>query len=399
MEKLVFSLIVSLIPLLTNAADKSGTRAGESNQTQDFVTDTLPNGFYYLDYFNCDMFVDKLAFKIISPEERTVELTNLRAAEMYGDRWIYRMDTMRIPKTIIWQDIVYTVKAIGPWAFCYSEIKHLEIPPTVTEIKEHAFSFIEELEELVIPNSVTKIGDYAFGGNVLHDRTLFPKKIVFPDSVTSWGENLFYSRRGDYIPLPDYVTKIPPLAYYDCGLEESPRLSENVDTISFAAFGDNPFETIELPENLKVIEKSAFSYCGNLKSVTIPASVVSIAEKSFYTDAMPVCSLDTLRLLSTTPPECGINWEGVNWKGEYEINTNTVIVVPDGTKGLYQVAWKLSLTPVYEESENTAINEIRSNDSTKTVYYSLDGRRLKSPQKGINIIRQSDGTTKKVIVK
>ena len=32
-------------------------------------------------------------------------------------------------------------------------------------------------------------------------------------------------------------------------------------------------------------------------------------------------------------------------------------------------------------------------------WYSLDGKKLSKPQKGINIIRYSDGTTRKVLVK
>jgi hypothetical protein len=31
--------------------------------------------------------------------------------------------------------------------------------------------------------------------------------------------------------------------------------------------------------------------------------------------------------------------------------------------------------------------------------YSLDGRRLSAPQRGINVLRMSDGTTRKVLVK
>ena len=31
--------------------------------------------------------------------------------------------------------------------------------------------------------------------------------------------------------------------------------------------------------------------------------------------------------------------------------------------------------------------------------YSLDGRRLAAPQKGVNILKMSDGTTRKVVVK
>ena len=33
------------------------------------------------------------------------------------------------------------------------------------------------------------------------------------------------------------------------------------------------------------------------------------------------------------------------------------------------------------------------------VWYSLDGKKLGKPQKGINILRYSDGTSKKVVVK
>ena len=32
-------------------------------------------------------------------------------------------------------------------------------------------------------------------------------------------------------------------------------------------------------------------------------------------------------------------------------------------------------------------------------YYSLDGKKLSAPQKGINVVKMSDGTSKKVLVK
>ncbi len=35
----------------------------------------------------------------------------------------------------------------------------------------------------------------------------------------------------------------------------------------------------------------------------------------------------------------------------------------------------------------------------KVGYYTTDGRKVPSPQRGINIVRYSDGTTKKVRVK
>ena len=47
----------------------------------------------------------------------------------------------------------------------------------------------------------------------------------------------------------------------------------------------------------------------------------------------------------------------------------------------------------------TNIDGIPTTTSAPEGYYSLNGRRLTAPTKGINIIRQSDGTTRKVIVK
>lgn len=45
----------------------------------------------------------------------------------------------------------------------------------------------------------------------------------------------------------------------------------------------------------------------------------------------------------------------------------------------------------------TAIHAVKQDQSQDTQYYSIDGKSLSKPQRGINIIRRSDGTTKKVI--
>ena len=62
------------------------------------------------------------------------------------------------------------------------------------------------------------------------------------------------------------------------------------------------------------------------------------------------------------------------------------------------VACELNGEMLYQSS--TAIQSVRSHQSDDNgAIFDLQGRRLSSPTKGINIIRQSDGTTKKVIVK
>ena len=65
--------------------------------------------------------------------------------------------------------------------------------------------------------------------------------------------------------------------------------------------------------------------------------------------------------------------------------------VTDGDTVIYQSTLPASWV--------SGITTIRKEMTPGNIIYDLQGRRLKSPQKGINIIRQSDGTTKIVIVK
>ena len=47
----------------------------------------------------------------------------------------------------------------------------------------------------------------------------------------------------------------------------------------------------------------------------------------------------------------------------------------------------------------TGIESTTFNKTTTEKYYTVDGRQLKQPQKGLNIIKSSDGTTRKVVIK
>lgn len=59
---------------------------------------------------------------------------------------------------------------------------------------------------------------------------------------------------------------------------------------------------------------------------------------------------------------------------------NTAVVVPAG-------------------EDVDAINDVNTKDTTPAAYYNLDGTRLNAPTKGINIVRMSNGTIRKVLVK
>lgn len=135
------------------------------------------------------------------------------------------------------------------------------------------------------------------------------------------------------------------------------------------------------------IKEYAFAFCSNLASVAIPSSVTSLEEYAFA----DCYSLTKLVCNATTPPACrrGV-FKGID-------KSNCTLIVPQESLDAYKSAaqWKsfFNITTGIKNVPNT------SSSATESERYSTDGTRLASPQKGINIIRMSDGTVKKVLVK
>jgi len=345
----------------------------------------------YWKTFKCDLFVDGMAFNHLSREECTVGVTYMSPSEMDADRWIYEADTLEIPSKITSDGIEYTVTAILQNAFTYSRIKHLVIPETVTEIKDQAFRDVYLLEELVIPNSVKIIGDYTFCGalNGYGMGGEYPKKVVFPGSIESWGTGIF-SWRTDMpdIQFPEGMKTIPAKTFEGSYAKKWIQLPQSIEVIETQAFRVNFFEEITLPEHLTDIQSEAFSQCPYLKSVTIPASVTHIGIMAFSRDPTgspwaPVpqeCTLDTLRILSL-PFDCELEF------------TKTVIIVPASTKEMFRKSWKVSPETEIKEDPNvvvdlTAITEVNNSQarSSNDACYDLKGQQLKTaPQKSIYI--------------
>ena len=78
-----------------------------------------------------------------------------------------------------------------------------------------------------------------------------------------------------------------------------------------------------------------------------------------------------------------------------------VLYVPEGTARKYKVTegW-LEFNRIEEgiPSSITLPNNSTS-EPTETERYTLDGKQITTPQRGINVVKMSDGTVKKVLVK
>ena len=76
---------------------------------------------------------------------------------------------------------------------------------------------------------------------------------------------------------------------------------------------------------------------------------------------------------------------------------NATLYVPIGTIGIYKATEGWQDFAFIEEHTNTGIGIKTTRQDINTIYYTHDGKLTKEPIKGINIIKQSNGTIKKFV--
>lgn len=154
-------------------------------------------------------------------------------------------------------------------------------------------------------------------------------------------------------------------------------------------------DTVRLPSNLTTIGRLAFYDDSNLLTVEIPESVTEIDSYAF---ACP--NLINIYCHGATPEN--IADETVFSAIDKEQCT---LYVPEGSVEAYRTAtyWKDFKNIKEKYYSSTGINKVNTNSGSqeevhKISRYSINGQRLNAPTRGINIVKYSDGTTKKIMV-
>ena len=168
------------------------------------------------------------------------------------------------------------------------------------------------------------------------------------------------------LTLPSSVTEIGHKAFWDCSGLTSLTLPSSVTEIGYYAFlGCSGLTSLSFPSGITSIGYNAFSGCSGLTSIYV------------YAEKLPHMEGDV--------------FDGCDAK-------KCTVYVPKGT---YDDYW-LSEFGYFEnivEFDPTGINNvITSNDAKELSRYSLNGQRLSAPTKGLNIVKYSDGSVKKVDV-
>ena len=229
------------------------------------------------------------------------------------------------------------------------------------KLGDHVFYDCSGLTSLTLPSGLTEIGVGAF------EACSGLTSITLPSGVTSIGECAFIYCRGlTSITLPSGVTKIGNDAFEACSGLTSLTLPSGVTSIGdYAFYACSGLTSITLPSGLTSIGDDAFQYCSGLTSIYV------------YTEKLPKM--------------------GSSVFGDCDAKKCTVYV----PKGTYDDYW-LSEFGYFEnivEFDPTGINNvITSNDAKELSRYSVNGQRLSAPTKGLNIVKYSDGSVKKVAV-
>lgn len=158
---------------------------------------------------------------------------------------------------------------------------------------------------------------------------------------------------------------------------------------SYAFSGCNRLTSLTLPAGINEIGSYAFKDCRGLTSLTIPAGIIWISSNAF-----DGCSgLTSIYVYAEKVPYIGSNvFVGVDAK-------ECTLYVPMGTRDDYRLSGFGNYFENIVEFEATGIDKTTtSTDVEEVARYSVNGQRLSAPTKGLNIVKYSDGSVKKVAV-
>lgn len=199
-----------------------------------------------------------------------------------------------------------------------SNLRAVELPETVTEVDNFAFDECKKLVDINLPN-VKNIGHGAFYDcDNLVDLDLSGVEKLGPFAFA-----LCESFRGspDCTLNLSSLDTIPNGAFYSNKKVTNVQFSSNLRYIGSSAFMYSGLISLDLPDGLDYIGRSAFYNSENLVSVKIPASVKGLGRTSF--EATP--------FYNSLPLENNIIYLGTTALAYVKLNVTGTVTFRDGT--------------------------------------------------------------------
>ncbi len=210
---------------------------------------------------------------------------------------------LSVPETVTIEGDTYTVKAVVKGGFRYCDFETITLPKTITEIREEAFAYCENLQSFTFPHGMTEIAPSTFL-DCRNLTTLFytgisgdqQVRVLGNSTIKSIGDHAFDSCINlSNFYCPSSVTYFGESCFQNCR--------------SIAAFyfpSDNML--VGENRNLITVESYAFSDCPNLETVYFEENMYQIRPYAFANDH------SNLRFTYTgqVEPTYDAHWRDVN---------------------------------------------------------------------------------------
>ncbi len=309
--------------------------------------------------------------------------------------------------------------SIKSYAFGKCPIEKIVFPSTLTYIGYEAFKSCKSLTTVSFPKSLTYIGYGAF------TQCEALKEVSLPRSLMYLGDEAFYYCSGlKEIIIPSALDTIRNRTFAYCTNAERITLGKNISFIGDEAFGgcDKLTEITSCIQEPFVVDKFAFlsRMGGHINTyedvfLLVPKGTRDLyASTSAWNEFLRIKEFDPTAQISVSTSADGLG--AMSIAGIFDIGSE-ITLSTSAEKGWNFVGWfvndenistdtELTIT-VNEDAEivakfkneASAINETKSDKRVSNAYYTLDGQSISTPKVGINIIRTSDGKTKKVMIK
>lgn len=325
------------------------------------------------------------------------------------------------------------LQKIGGQAFLGDvALEKIEIPDFVNEIGGSAFSNCTSLVAFKVPASVEKLGNNVFQGcmslkNIEVDannpnytsvdgvvmskdkKTLYTypagrtdAEYTVPEGVTTLGFSCFCQRiikvgatlmaseiQLEKVNLPQSLTTIGNSALEELKKMKSVIIPEGVTSIGNGSLrGCVSLESVEIPDATTKLDQYAFSGCTSLKSVVIGSGMATVAKNAFTN----CTALTSVTCKATTPPECS-----KTPVFDEAVTASATLVVPKGYAEAYKAAAVWQEFKNVEERTFSGVSAVEVADVFPVAIYTIQGVRVSEPQTGVNIMKMSDGTIRKIV--
>lgn len=204
-------------------------------------------------------------------------------------------------------------------------------------------------------------------------------KVVIGPYVTSI--DMSYERRSYYKQAFENCGELAVIIFQSSLIKEIPER---------AFYGCSTLQKIKLPNSVQRIEELAFNKCNSLSTIDLGEKLEYIGPANFSE-----CNrLSTINIHSSNPPSCESGFSSQSY-------INAIVNVPPGSLSLYQNTapwnnfWNLKEDKRLDTGINNTSTTINAEELTR---YTINGKKISAPSKGLNIIRYNDGSVKKVVV-